>query len=134
MKIYFYIIQRNGMIHEIENIGDRFKSSFEQWQKGGLIIFPSLGMGINAVDITNILNDEKYETYINTVQPKLFIRDGTWRDGKERQVVRYEKWKQDEIAANKKLELSEPKNMQTTEETKALFAKYRPEFMKHAKI
>lgn len=134
MKTFFYIIQRNGMIHEIENIGNRFVSALEQWQKGGLIIFPNLGSGINSVDITNILNNENYDSFISSVQPKQFIKNGTWYDIKDKSIpIRYEKWRELELEEKKKLMLKEPQKELTSEESKALFNKYRPEFMKKVK-
>lgn len=133
MKNYFYIIQRNGMIMEIENIGDRFVSSLEQWQKGGLIIFPTLGAGINAVDISNIFNQEQYQNYVDSVQPKLYIKNGAWYDMKDRtKPIRYEKWRQLELDSKKVEQIEEPRKSGV--EIKRLFDKYRPEFMKNSDI
>lgn len=109
MKTYFYIIQRNGQIFEVEHSQDRFKGTLEQWQKGGLIVFPTIGVAVNSVDITNILNTEQYENFIDSSQPKLFIRNGTWYDIKERKPVRHEKWKQEEVDSRLKLDAGEAK-------------------------
>jgi hypothetical protein len=136
MKTFFYIIQRNGLIHEIENTGDRFASSLQQWQKGGLIIFPSLGTGINAVDITNILNEEKYAAFVDSVQPKLFIRNGSWYTSTDRKTaIRHEKWKDEEIENYKKTLLPPPvKEVVSQEKVVEIMKKYRPAFLTNTKI
>ena len=135
MKTYFYIIQRDGQIFEIENIGERYTSSMQQWQKGGLIVFPTLGIGINAVDISKIVSEEQYQNYIDSAQPKQFIKNGTWYDIKERsKPIRYEKWREIEIEEKRKMSLNPPAEKEyTSEEYKALFEKYRPEFMRKSK-
>lgn len=136
MKNYFYIIKRDGHVIEIENIGDRFSSSLEQLQKSGMLVFSNLGIAINTVDISDILNEERYQGYIDSVQPKLYIRDGTWRDIKERKVIRYEKWKENELEGKRKNMLNAPEENEriyTPEEHKALFDKYRPVWMKNNK-
>ena len=123
------------MIHEIENVGDRFSSSLQQWQKGGLIIFPSLGMGINAVDITNILNEEKYQNFIDSSLPSLFIKEGTWYNIKERKTpVRYEKWRELELAEKRKVLLPVEKDDISQEKVNFLLKKYKPDFLKQSSI
>lgn len=134
-KTFFYIIQRDGLIFEIEFTPERFSSSFEQWQKGGLLVFPSLGAGINAADIKNILNAEQYENYISSVKPKEYIKNGTWRDGKEHGVVRHEPWKQIEVDKEEEernkylLPETEGERENRVMTTAELFKKYRPKFM-----
>lgn len=103
MKNYFYIIQRNKHIVEVEYTEERFKSCLEQWQKGGIIIFPFLGTGINCVDVVNIFSAEQYEDFIFSANPKQYIKDGTWYDGKENRIIRNSKWKQEEIDKREKL-------------------------------
>ena len=142
MKTYFYIIKRDGHIIEIENIGDRFSSSLEQLQKGGVVVFANLGIAINTVDISDILNEERYDGYVDSAQPKLFIKNGVWRDIKERKVVRYENWKEEEIEANRRPEIEAPKDEEMTKEEqeryhkfmKEKFDKFRPTWMKKQAI
>lgn len=137
-KSYFYIIQRDGFINEIEFTPERFSSSFEQWKNGGILVFPTLGFGINCVDISKILNEEQYKNYISSVKPKEYIKNGTWRDSKENQVIRHEKWRQLEIEAEKKQSLPDTtatylvdsKRENKVTSAKDLFVKYRPQFMK----
>lgn len=130
---YFYIIQRNGQIHEIQFTQERFAESFNQWQKGGLIIFSKLGLGINAVDVSNIFSEDQYQSYIDSAEPKMYIRNGAWytRDNRAK-PFRYEKWRQDEIDTQMKIEAPKEEE-RNPEEVKKLIAKYKPEFLKRVK-
>lgn len=125
MHKFFYIIQRDGQIHEIGFTQERFEESLKQWQKGGLIIFPKLGVGINAVDITNILSADKYQNYVDTHQPKFYIKNGGWYHISDRsRAVRYEKWRQDELDAQAKKEA-----LPAPTEPQVRFGDYKPEFL-----
>lgn len=128
MKTFFYIIQRDGQIFEVEFTEERFASSFEQWQKGGLIIFPFLGAGINAMDVSKILSSDQYQNYIDSALPRLFIKGGVWYDIKERKPVRYEKWKQQELDQKRQVLLPSPEKK--GKEKKIDISKFRPDFMK----
>lgn len=134
MKTFFYIIHRDGQIFEIENTGNRFVSALEQWQKGGLVVFPVLGIGLNTSDITKILNAEQYNAFIDSSHPKMFIKNGAWYENKNRdRPVRYEKWRHEELEAKRNMfigigEYQGPKA--TQEEINGWLKKYRPEFMK----
>jgi hypothetical protein len=130
---FFYIIQRDGQIHEIGFTQQRFEESFKQWQQGGLIIFPTLGVGINAVDVSNILSEDKYRNYVDTKQPKIFIQNGAWYSITDRRVpIRYEKWREKEINENTQLQIPE-KTPEDIEETKRLVQHYKPDFLKRVK-
>ena len=132
MKTYFYIIERDGQIHEIEFTQVRFTESMKQWQAGGLIAFPFLGMMLNSADIVKILSMDQYQNFIDSARPKMFIKNGTWYESREPNTpVRHEPWKEALIEEQKKLALSAPevKPLSKPEITK-LFRKYRPEFMK----
>ena len=134
MKTFFYIINRDGQIFEIENIGNRFSSSMDLWGKGSLIAFPTLGMVINASDVSKILNEEQYQNYIDSSQPKLFIKNGAWFDIKERsKPIRYEKWRELELEEKRKLQLGYPENKPTKEQLNSWIEKYRPESVKLAR-
>jgi len=128
MKTYFYIIERDGQIYEVPFTEERFISAMEQWQKGGLIIFPFLGAGINAMDVKKILNADQYNNYIDSAYPRFYIKDGVWYDIKERKPVRYEKWKQQELDQKRQALLPSPEKK--GKEKKIDISKFRPDFMK----
>ena len=113
---YFYIIQRNGLIHEVENIDDRFMKVIDELAKGGIIVIRKKGHDepcvVNSVDVSNVLNAKDYNTYIDTVNPKRYIKNGTWYDSKERKVLRHEDWKdtQIKIGEAKTKEIEAPKD------------------------
>ena len=133
MKKFFYIIQRNGQIFEIEDIGNRLQDCLNLWQQSGLILFPNLGININGADVSSILNAEQYNNYIDSSQPKMFIKNGTWFDIKERSnPVRYEKWREIEMKEKKLLNSSSAENVDA-QEVSRLVEKYRPEFIKRVK-
>lgn len=114
---YFYIIQRNKQIFEIEYTKERFEAAFEQWQKGGLLIFPSLGAGINSADISNILNEEMYGDYIFSASPKKYIRGGIWYD-QEGGIIGYSNKKQEQLNSIKKLSENKKEVIVSEEENK----------------
>jgi len=123
-KNYFYIIQRDRQIFEIQYTQKRFEESCKQWQVGGLIAFATLGVMINGIDIVKILNADQYQNYIDSVQPKMYICDGTWYDTKEKSVIRYEVWKQKEIDEQKQIE---QKPVELTSEEKERIQKKKQE-------
>jgi hypothetical protein len=91
-------------------------------------VLKELGGGIHASSISKILNEELYDSYTYSSSPKLFIKQGVWYDGKERKVVRYEKWKKDEMDNIKRLEQSAYQKVDH-EQVKGFYKKYRPDFM-----
>lgn len=134
MKTYFYMIERDGQIYEIEDIGTRFKDCLELWQKGGLIIFPSLGINVNGVDVKKILDMDQYDNFIDSSQPKQFIKNGTWFDIKERsKPIRHEKWRQQELDSKRRLQISGPENEVSKEQMREWLDKYTPECVKLAR-
>lgn len=127
---YFYIIQRDGQITEIEYNQERFSSAFNQWQKGGLIIFTNLGIGLNSVDISKILNEEQYENYISSAQPRFYIKNGAWYDNKDKtKPVRYEKWRELEIEEKRKL-LTTTQKIADGEQIREWIKNNKPSFLK----
>lgn len=127
---YFYIIQRDGQITEVEYSQERFSSAFNQWQKGGLIIFTNLGIGLNSVDISKILNEEQYENYISSAQPKFYIKNGAWYEIKDKiKPVRYEKWRELEIEEKRKL-LTTTEKQASGEQIRKWIENNKPEFIK----
>lgn len=131
---YFYIITRDGQIFEIENLNTRMNDCLDLWKKGGLIMFPALGLNINCVDITKILNLEQYLNYVDSVQPKTFIENGSWYEIKNRFTpIRHESWKEELIekidAENKKL--IETSKLEKID--KKVLEKFKPDFLKNEK-
>ena len=132
MKNYFYIIQRDGHIFEIEFTEERFNTALSRWQDGGIIVFSVLGVAVNATDIVKILNAEQYKNYIDSAQPRMFIKNGTWYDIKERNTpVRHEAWKQLQIDEEKNKLLSSGEGQATKKEISSWIKKYRPDFTKN---
>lgn len=107
---YFYIILRDGFMHEIPFTQESYAGAFSQWQNKGIIATVPKGrempIGINSVDIAQILDHMAYNSYVRNKKPKEYIRDGVWYDGKENKPIRYEEWKQLE---NRKTQLLESK-------------------------
>jgi len=103
---YFYIICRDKQILEIPFSENAYKTATEELVKKGIMAIRPKGKNvpviINSVDVSKILDEETYNDYIHSVKPQEFILNGTWRDGKERRVLRYEKWKELEVAEQQK--------------------------------
>jgi len=93
---YFYIITFDGQISEILYTEEKFNSAVQAWKNGSILFLKELGGGVHGNSISKILNEENYESYTYSVKPTLFIKNGTWYDGKERKTVRHEKWKEEE--------------------------------------
>lgn len=129
---YFYIVTFDGQIFEILYSKEKFDASLGAWQKGGLLLLKELGGGIHASSISKILDEDLYESYIFSVKPTLFIKDGSWYDGKERRLVRHENWKQKELDKVKKLEapIYKEKTDEEIEATKKLLEKMKPDFLR----
>ena len=128
---YFYIITFDNQIFEITYTEEKMKSAITAWKNADLLLLKEVGGGIHASSISKILNEELYDSYTHSSKPKTFIKDGIWYDGQERKLIRYEKWKQEELDAKKQkmLEGKIQKEM-TPEETKAMFEKYMPDFIR----
>jgi len=130
---YFYIVTFDNQIFEIIYTEEKMKNAITAWKNADLLLLKDIGGGIHGSSISKVLNEEAYESYTFSSKPKLFIKDGVWYDGQERKIVRMEKWKQEELDSRK--QISEPEEEQRSpEEIKALFDKYRPEFIKNSNI
>ena len=126
---YFYIITFDNQIFEVTYSEEKINSAVKAWQDGSILLFKELGGGIHGNSISKVLNEENYESYTYSVKPKLYIKDGTWYDGHERKFVRREKWKQESIDGQLKLNSAE-EVQRTPEEIKEMFKKYTPDFIK----
>lgn len=103
MKTFFYIIERDKTVHEIENKNNWYEESMKSWANGGLVAFPTFGFCINSVDISKILNQEKYQEFLDQTNPKVFIKNGCWYHAEDKfKPFKYEKWRQDEIDEGRK--------------------------------
>ena len=131
---YFYILCRDGQVIEVKNKQETFDAVFGAMAQKGIVVLKDYGTILNGVDVSKVLKENEYDNWISTTCPKEYIKDGTWRDGKEKKVIRYEKWKEEELEEKRKMSLEAPEEKELTkEERKALFEKYRPEFMKKSK-
>lgn len=126
---YFYLIKRSGGIREIPYTEERFNKAFQAFTQKGIFVPKGFGSGINMVDVEEICNQEQYDTHIKTACPKLYIRDGTWYDSKERRIVSHEPWKQKEIDEQLKLEDPDEERPLTPEERERIREK-NEEFVK----
>jgi len=90
---------RDGHIFEIPYTQEKIKSAFETWQKKGILIFKDKQAGINGADIVKIIGEDEYENYIDSVKPRLYVKNGAWRD--RTGIIRLEPWKQAELDAKK---------------------------------
>jgi hypothetical protein len=139
---HFYVIYRDGQIIEIKKTEESFNAVLAAMQNKGIVVLKEYGIIANGVDISKVLNEEQYENYISSAKPKEYIKNGAWRDGKEHQVIRYEKWRQLEIEKIEKLEApnTEPKEIPNGQiwshrenkmlSVKEVFEKYRPQFLR----
>lgn len=115
---YFYIIKRNGTIFEMPYSQEGYKAAIEEHVRGGIIIAKPVGyiqpQSINAKDIVEIVDEQGYETYIHSAKPRLYLKAGVWRDGKEHREVRIEPWlarqrnEQKQLAAAQAAEENKP--------------------------
>lgn len=129
---YFYILCRDGQILEVLNKKETFDAVLNAMLDKGVVALKDYGTILNGVDISRVLNADQYDNWVYSTNPREYLKDGVWRDGKEKKVIRYEPWKQKEIDERKKLNESEEREL-SAEETKKLLEKYKPDFMKEAK-
>lgn len=125
---YFYIICRDGQIIEVSYNDESFNAVFNAMADKGIFRIKDMGLVLNGVDISKVLKEDQYDAWISSTTPKEYIKDGAWRDGKARKVIRYEKWKQDEIDSRAKLEAPQELEL-SSEEIKKKLKEYRPKFI-----
>lgn len=131
---YFYVICRDGQIIEVKNNQVTFDAVLGAMLDKGVVMIKDYGIILNGVDISKVLTENQYDAWVSSTSPKEYIKDGAWRDGKERKVIRYEAWREKEIEDRKKTMLNETNEQEISPERyKELFEKYRPEFMKKTK-
>ena len=105
---WIYIIKRNGMVYELLLGDESYQSLFKSWNRKEHIMVKDLNnepIGVNAVDIVDILPENQYSNFIETLAPtKNYIVKGVWYDRKEKRQVRVEPWKKLELDEAKKIE------------------------------
>ncbi len=130
---FFYIICRDGQIIEVKNEEGKFRAAFAAMVDKGVLMLQGQGSVLNGTDISKVLRADQYDNYISSVNPREFVKDGIWRDGKEKGVLRYEKWKKEEIEGSIRIAAPVDEKPLSHEERKALLQKYKPEFLKNVK-
>lgn len=101
---FFYVVTRDGQVFEMRYDANLLLTIAKTMTNKGLITLKDYGLILNGVDISKVMNEDQYQSYIKTVNPKQYIKNGTWYDSKENGVIRHEKWKQLEIDKIKALE------------------------------
>jgi hypothetical protein len=82
-----YIIMRNKQVFEIKADKQKFTGVLTELQQKGILAINELGIAINAVDITAVLNTEQYINYINQTRPKTYISNGKTKTLARDQIV-----------------------------------------------
>lgn len=100
----FYIITRDHQIFEIPYTNERISLAVQTMRDKGIFMIKDYGAVINGVDIVKILDENQYDNYLSSHTPKEYVKCGIWRDGKEHKILRYEKWKKEELDNKQKLE------------------------------
>src|SRR3990167_1515235 len=113
---FFYILCRDGQIIEVRNKQETFDAVFGAMVDKGIVILKDYGTILNGVDISKVLKENQYDAWVSSTTPKEYIKDGTWRDGREKKVIRYEKWKEEELEENRKMSLNAPPEQEHTPE------------------
>lgn len=129
---FFYIICRDGQIVEVKYKEETFRAVMGAMANRGIIVLKDYGTVLNGVDVSKVLRPDQYDSYLSSVNPKEYVKNGIWRDGKEKGIIRYEPWKKLELEANKQLQA--PKKDEVSQENvKKLLKKYKPDFLKQVK-
>jgi arsenate reductase-like glutaredoxin family protein len=99
--MWIYILQRDKSIIELKLSNEQYEGLVSNWKKGGVLIIKDLNneqIGINSVDITKIMTDAQYQSWIDSSNPVKFIIKGNWFDRKSKdKPIRQERWKEEEI-------------------------------------
>lgn len=100
---YFYIVDNDKQIFEIPYTEDRIAMAIKAWRSKEIFTVKGYGAIVGGAYIHKVLDSDQYENYINTVNPTRYIKNGTWFDGKERNVVSHEPWKLKELEEAKRI-------------------------------
>jgi hypothetical protein len=102
---YFYIVKFNGHMYEVKYTSEKIKAVMEAIQNKGWIMIREEQIQTNSSGIEDVMTEDQYLNWIETQRPKQFVRKGIWYYGKDKTVMRVEKWKQAQIDAEKKTSL-----------------------------
>ena len=122
---YFYIVTNDNQIFEIPYTEERIAKALGAMKDKEIYTVKGTGMIINGAYISKILDTKQYENYVNTVKPTRYIRNGTWKDGKERRVISHEPWKQKQI--DDQLKIGEDQDSPQTPQEEELATEMRKE-------
>lgn len=112
---YFYVIDRDKQIFEIKYTQERIAAAVSAMRDKGLFTVEGLGIVLNGVDITKVLNEDQYSNYLSTVKPSEYILNGSWFK-KNGDFVRYEPWKK-AVKDKEKMMIESPKEAELTPES-----------------
>lgn len=102
---FFYVVTRDGQVFEMKYDPNLLTTIAKTMTNKGLITLKDYGLILNGVDISKVMSEDQYQNYVKTVNPKQYIKNGTWYDSKENGIIRHERWKQLEIEKTKVLEV-----------------------------
>lgn len=75
---------------------DDYEAAKEARRNGDVLWFKPKGFtelqDLNAVDIVGIFDNQGYNTYIKCEQPKVYLKDGVWYDGRTKAEIGLEPW------------------------------------------
>ena len=125
---YFYIITFDRQIIELEHTPEKVQYALKAWKEGDLLIFKDLEMGIHASSISKIMNEKEYDKFTYTTNFKMYVKDGTWYDTRERKAVYHEDWKQERVESSKPKQIEEPDV--SKKEIDSRLKTFKPEFLK----
>jgi tRNA splicing endonuclease len=130
---FFYVICRDGQILEVKFKQETFEAVFNAMLNKGVVMLKEAGIVLNGVDISKVLNEDQYGSFLDSVDPKKYILNGAWytRDNHNKPYG-YEQWRKEEIEEVKKIG-EKKKEECTPEEIKKLIEYYRPAFLKQVK-
>lgn len=99
-KQFFYIVMQNKQIFELEKTEQKMATAFGALRDKAIATYPKEEIVINGSYIAEILGEEQYYNFVESIRPKTFIKHGAWYEINDRnKPIRYEKWRQDELDA-----------------------------------
>ena len=111
--MFFYIIDKERQIFEIPYTEERIKVAMKALDESKSFTYKHYGAIIGMFG-AKILNAEHYESYIFSMKPKMFIKNGYWYDQIGMKPIRIEAWRKAEIKKTKLIE--KPKETMSEED------------------
>ena len=112
---YFYVIENDNQIHEIQFTPERYAEAVKSLVDKGIFALHE-GVAINMPYVKKIVvGGDPYENYIDTVSPKHYVKDGIVRKTKDGSIVRILEWKKKEIERIKRIEETTEEPIETPE-------------------